>query len=296
MTTALLGSERPSVLVLYFLRHNPLADTEQQLLNGLRKNANLLEARDSATALRYLSASKPQAVLVADASITEPGQAPLVDALVEYARAGGRVVFGVRFSSHFPYFEVAPFFRRFGMLWDRGPFYRSAFALNPNGIPEPLSEDALSPSYTMRAQLITDVPPDAAVYVTTSVPPQTYPLPPIERNDGRMKECPAAFAPLARGHIGYVGDVNGEQESTRLLLEMCGVKVALGPRKAFSGAQVHRDGRVVPESVCVPEKPLPQPHLDASSRRGPISAAQAEVRTYQSCSLWIVLMNIVAVP
>ncbi|KAI0357173.1 hypothetical protein OH77DRAFT_1476655 [Trametes cingulata] len=281
---AALHPERPNVLLLYLLQNNPLGATElEPLINGIRANANLLEARDSSTALRYLNpsaAAPPSAVLVADATITEPTQAALVDALVEYARAGGRVVFGVRFGSHFPYFEVAPLFRRFGMLWDRGRLYRSTFALNPNGIPEPLSADPLCPAYTMRAQLITDVPPEAAVYVTTSAPAENYPGA-IERNDMPVKEVPAAFAPIAQGYIGYVGDVNGEQGSTRLLLEMCGVKVAhsdLGSSTASSDAHVLPDDHVVSKSDTIPDKFIPCAQSFASSTRENVTAQEEQVQ------------------
>lgn len=111
------SSRRPSVLLLYFVRDKYLETTERQLCDSLRKTATLLEARDAQTALQHLSSSPPpQSVLVADAGVTEATHATLLDALVEYARGGGRVVFGVRFAAHFPYFEVSLFFRRFGML------------------------------------------------------------------------------------------------------------------------------------------------------------------------------------
>ena len=51
-------------------------------------------------------------------------------------------------------------------------------------------------------------------------------------------ECPAAWAPVGKGFLGYVGDVNSEEESLRLVLEMCGAAVShgdLGPRPCDVG-------------------------------------------------------------
>ncbi|KAI0631738.1 hypothetical protein C8Q77DRAFT_1026263, partial [Trametes polyzona] len=105
-------SQRPSVLLLYFIRDQHLQTTERKLYADLRQYANLLEARDAQTAMQHLSISPPPySVLVADANITEPANVPLLNALVEYARRGGRVVFAARFSTHFPHFEVSKFFR-----------------------------------------------------------------------------------------------------------------------------------------------------------------------------------------
>lgn len=87
------NSGRPAILLLYFVRDKYLETTERQLYESLRKNAALLEARDAQTALQYLSSSpQPQSVLIADASITGAAHAALLDALVEYARGGGRVI------------------------------------------------------------------------------------------------------------------------------------------------------------------------------------------------------------
>ncbi|KAI0641702.1 hypothetical protein C8Q79DRAFT_287262 [Trametes meyenii] len=220
VTLATQYSERPTVLVLHFLREE-LEDAEPQLYAELRKATSLMQARTTQAALEVLShPARPQAVLVADASVTSPSQVALLDALVEYARDGGRVIFGVRFSSHFLYFPVSPFFRRFGMNWDRGRFCESTSSLNPDGLPRLLLQSTLPPKLSLRAQLLKDVHPEDAVYLSPTTPEAD----PLSLSAGHVADCFAAFAPLARGYVGYVGNVDGEPEVTPLLLEMLGAQ------------------------------------------------------------------------
>ena len=68
------------------------------------------------------------------------------------------------------------------------------------------------------------------------------------------------FARVGDGHLGYVGDVNGEQGTVRLLLEMCGVKIKpgdMGSRTHTTGVQFS-GGRVVSSEKTTDEEiPLP---------------------------------------
>lgn len=239
----------PTVLLLYFVRDSHLETTERHLCDGLHEHTSLLQARNAGAALRYLSVSMPpQAIVVADANITDPVQAALIDSLVEYIRSGGRVVFCARFSTHFPHFDVAQFFRRFGMMWDRGCLSDATYALNPAGLPKPISGDGLVASFTAKSQNIKDIGTEAAVYL-----PEGSLMPGDTDPQSQEREFPAAFAPLGRGYVGYVGCSEGELAGARLVLEMCGVTSARSSETVSGGdVSTHQDVRVDAQSIHVP--------------------------------------------
>ncbi|EIW52988.1 uncharacterized protein TRAVEDRAFT_84953, partial [Trametes versicolor FP-101664 SS1] len=140
-----------------------------------------------------------------------------------YACDGGRVVLGMQFSSHFQPDTVAPFFRKWGLEWHAGSCVRTTFGLNFAGVPAPLDPNTLFPSVSMKALHLTKPSPDCAVYFPTNTGfLESIGYDPTPLTGYRVDESPAAFARVGDGYLGYVGDVNGEQASIRLTLEMCG--------------------------------------------------------------------------
>ncbi|TFY60955.1 hypothetical protein EVJ58_g4815 [Rhodofomes roseus] len=75
-----------------------------------------------------------------------------------------------------------------------------------------------------------------------------------------LDECAAAWAPIGKGYLGYVGDVNTEEESIRLVLEMCGITIKpgdLGPRKCSVGMRIEPGGGRTPITETYGERLLP---------------------------------------
>lgn len=107
----------------------------------------------------------------------------------------------------------------------------------------------------------------------------------------RETEFPAAFAPLTRGHVGYVGTFNGAPDATQLLLEMCGVTVTSaesGPETS-GGAYTHPNGSGLrdpdPLSLKTNRHSLPRPSEDLLrpvGESGPSRITQMEVRSTPS--------------
>ncbi|OBZ72933.1 Mitochondrial import receptor subunit TOM34 [Grifola frondosa] len=252
--------QKPVVLLLSLLKEPWTEDSYSQLYSGLRKNAIFHEAKDVRAANKLLSATPPpDAVLVTDAAIQEQKHSVLLTRLTEYMRSGGRVILGVQFSNGFQY--NAAFFQRWGVTWNAGSYHRTTFVLNPSGVPAPLSAQALFPSYSMKTLHLKDVPQEAAVYVpTVRSHVESHVFAPAPITGAGLQEYPAVFARVGDGFLGYVGDVNGEQQTIRLLIEMCGVEVKpgdLGYQRFTRSVSFSPAGRMEPEVEEIPEMPLP---------------------------------------
>ncbi|KAI0367861.1 hypothetical protein BV20DRAFT_1023528 [Pilatotrama ljubarskyi] len=269
------SASKPKILIISLEKESYTDSMYEQLYRALRKNASVTEALDVRAANRALSlASKPTAVLVSDAAITKSKHAALLKRLVEYARSGGRVVLAVQFSNHFPLGSVGPFFRTWGLQWDKGSYHRTTFGLNPAGVPTPLSADALFPRLSMKALHVKNAPRECAVYLPTPDSQlESLVWAPRPIAGAQAEESPAVFAPVGKGYLGYVGDVNGEQGSTRLVIEMLGVKIKpgdMGPINRTVGVRFRPGGGMEEETRLEEEIPLP-PRSAPSSR--PLASA-----------------------
>ncbi|OBZ73326.1 hypothetical protein A0H81_07173 [Grifola frondosa] len=207
-----------TILLISLLKESWIDEVYSQLYSGLHKNAIVHEAKGIKAANKFLSASPPpDAVLVTDAAIQERKHAALLEHLVEYVRVGGRVVLCVQFSNHFEPKHAPSFFQHWGMPWDIGSYHRTTFALNPTGAPSRSPAGAL-PVIQHEDAALEECPerggsvcPDGLILRrVTSI--RTRP------DHGRgLHEYPAVFARLGSGFLGYVGDVNGEQPTIRLV-------------------------------------------------------------------------------
>ncbi|KAI0704396.1 hypothetical protein C8T65DRAFT_653864, partial [Cerioporus squamosus] len=89
------------------------------------------------------------------------------------------------------------------------------------------------------------------------------------------------FAPVGAGFLGYIGDVNGEQGSTRLILDMCGVHIRpgdLGSRKFMGSVHVGPGGNIESTTNTEEEVPLPAESTASLSADRPPRPREAEVR------------------
>ena len=212
------STSKPLVLV-FSLSEFTYDGMDAQLLQHLRTQSQVEVVKSRDAALRWLSKSpQPQAILLADQTVTERGQESLLKKLAEYAKGGGTIVFGCRFSSFVkPLAMEAMFQRTLDLPWARGSYHRTTFFLNRHV--ENISIESLAPSYSMKAMHLKNVAPTAAVYVpteTSKIQSLVFAPEPI-RN---LQETPAAFAKVSQGYVGFVGDVNDEEETTPLLAAM----------------------------------------------------------------------------
>ena len=213
----------------------------QQIFSALIKHAELVQATTPQSAITHLSSDpKPTAVLLTHPGIIEHEE--VIDCLRAYVNAGGRAIVGfTELLTHLPLPDFEKLFRTLDLRWVvRGTgtgtsssprSHRATFALDPTGIPAPLRPNALFAAYSMDAVHLARVKAKHRIYVPGS---SLGPRAAGTAGHNTAEECPAAWASLGKGFVGFVGDVNAEEESTRLVLEMCGIRISpgdLGPRR-----------------------------------------------------------------
>jgi hypothetical protein len=163
----------------------------------------------------FNSHRKPAVILSADESLTVSTRISLVHDALSYV-----LIFMRLFSGFTRPPDIKNLFSRFDLPWQSGAYQRSTFKLNRDMTHPKKGE--LATRYSQKALHLANVPFGDAVYLACDGSA-------IESNangPGRVSNrahTPAAFAKVGEGRVGYVGDVNNEDETTPLVLWMCGL-------------------------------------------------------------------------
>lgn len=173
--------------------------------------------------MAFTSLPKPKAILCADDSLTEPDRASLVQESSSYVRTGGILVFMGLFSSFAQWPAITSLFSTLGLKWRSGAYTRCEFEVNPRM--KHFNTGVLPSGFSQKALHVADVSDGDAVFLEKPWEDQdsdgeyrvTKPSPTSD------KQTPAAFAKVGEGRVGFVGDVNSQEETTVLLLAMCGL-------------------------------------------------------------------------
>ena len=144
----------------------------------------------------------------------------LVHDALSYICTGGVLIFMGLFSSFARPPDIKSLFSRLDLPWESGGYHRSTFKLNREMTH--VDKSSMAMSYSQKALHLANVTFDDAVYLPTddSVVESIVFGP---RHVGDRTQTPAAFTKVGEGRIGYVGDVNNEDETTPLVLGMCGL-------------------------------------------------------------------------
>ncbi|KAF7981204.1 hypothetical protein HWV62_34533 [Athelia sp. TMB] len=205
---ARVGSDiKPAILLVSLM--------ECTMFNGIHNH--LLDALSS-------HCSEPWAVFVTDpelANARSPHQA-LTTKLVKYVKDGGTVVFGGMFSSHVRPNDSDTFFKNvWGLDWKTGSYHRSTFSLNTQTHPRLLRGLELPELYNVKTQHLVGVAAQDVVYAPAEGS-TTQSLVFAPRLTDR-REVPVAYTQIGDGFLGYNGEVNGEDETTDIILSLLGV-------------------------------------------------------------------------
>ena len=168
----------------------------------------------------------------------------------------------MNFSNHFPLSSGRTFFGAWGLPWDLGSYHRTTFAVNPDGVPAPLDATTLFPTASMKALHVKGAREHAVYLPTAESRVQSHVFAPEPITGDLADEGPAVFARVGEGYLGYVGDVNGDQGSTRIVIEMCGVKIRpgdMGTRQLLRSVTMHPNGTTEAVRETEEEVPLPVP-------------------------------------
>lgn len=218
---------KPRILLLSLNDAGTFNRVHQHFLHALRARAEVIQAQSS----KDLPASNVSAVYATDAALTEKKHSKLLAKVVEYVRSGGTFVIGGGFSSSVTGYDNNKFFEvAWGLDWQMGSCHRTTFALNPSRPERLLRGPPLAVSYSMKTVHLTGVPMEAVVYA----PNPDLRLQSILFNSVTVTRCevPVAYTQLGAGYLGYIGDVNGEEESTNVVLAMLGLPAETTPSNA----------------------------------------------------------------
>ncbi|KAF8459877.1 hypothetical protein BDZ91DRAFT_766669 [Kalaharituber pfeilii] len=223
------SSAAQKVLVIALEEPELFMNTQAHLIRALKDREALIFVDNEASALQHLSSALQEptkspfsAVMVADAAIVT--EFPAVRAAItEFAtNAGGRVLLGALFPS----FVAPPNFDAYmrtswNLPWRFGDYYRTDFHLNPLGKNLCLVP-GMPNSYSMKAVSLSGVSDEASVIYrpTKDSVVQSLVFAP-EKVDSL--QAAIAFGRVGRGWLGWVGDVNGEEETTKVILAMAGL-------------------------------------------------------------------------
>jgi len=190
----------------------------------------ILEAKSEEVAIRRLHkrGNRPRAVLCGSELL--PRYHPrLVTRLANFIReGGGTVIFALVFPGNMPMPEFDSLFAKIGLSgWKHGSYHRTTHMLRTISAPpdSPLGEilnrggNHLARTYSMKATHIARPGEFEAIYSPTDESRiESFVFSPTKIED--LKEAPVAFAKVGRGWVGYVGDVNDEEESRVVILAM----------------------------------------------------------------------------
>lgn len=180
------------------------------------------EQRSIGGARKYLSTTRPLAIIAVDAGLLgntyEHGR--LQKEVAKYVGTGGTLIMACLFSSFARPPQLNAFYTRTGLPWRVGDYHRTTFYLNPafRATFGPQLHTSLEDSYSMKTLHLQHVPSAARVYVPeASSRTQSMVFAPAAVD---LQQCPAVFSQYGKGYIGYIGDVNNEEGSRKLLTAM----------------------------------------------------------------------------
>ncbi|KAF7944192.1 hypothetical protein EAE96_010594 [Botrytis aclada] len=206
--TSKLPGHFGSILLVSLAKESFFDQMYASALTQLRSKTTIKEVTYGASAMKCIEESHNfGAIIVTDAAIMEFEFNTISQKLVEYAKAGGVLIFGFLTPSLAAPPKFEKLMESYGLDWKFGDYTRETY--NINRMADLNKKYNLMP-YSMKAVSLKNARPEDRVY----------------SGPGRAKDqSPAIFTKYGShgGQIGWIGDVNGEEETTTLLLAMCGL-------------------------------------------------------------------------
>ena len=221
-------AEKPVVLILSvgYESDRSLTDfTWAGLLAALEAKSDVKRATTAQEARTLMDRyPNPRSIFIPDAGIAKRRNDAVSQRVVQYVRMGGTAVFGCVFSSLIRPPEFDRYFEKtWSLPWRFGTYHRTTVYLNASSLGRP--ESGLPLSYSQKAANLKHVANESAWYLPgedsvvesrvfgpESIPDKT--------------QAPVVFSKVGEGHLGYTGDVNGEDETTMVVLAMLGLRVS----------------------------------------------------------------------
>ncbi|KAL2059989.1 hypothetical protein VTL71DRAFT_9811 [Oculimacula yallundae] len=217
------SSEQPHIFLLCLSFQSFLDQQYATLIDEISKSAQLKRAKSASGAIRYLDSNTPKAIIATDDGLSKSENAAVLAKILSYLQNGGVVVFGL----HFPNFVTDVMFENlfkgsFGLGWKRGNYQRGTFEVNTfYTLPRGVASSSLPSAYSMKALHVRDAKLQERIFVPVAgSKTQSMVFAP---SDVDRSQAAIVGARIGNGYLAYVGDVNGEEESDRVILALCGI-------------------------------------------------------------------------
>ena len=226
-------------------------DVWESMILALKAKADVVFSKDPAISNQLLLSGDVSSVLVVSPQPFLSTQKPyriLRDNVRSFAeRQGGTVLFCGTFSSFINSITFDSYFENEWKLpWRFGDYHRTTFTLNPRfdstGRGQAASstfhpiEAGLDKSYSQKAPNVKGIPMSIMLYVTISesmLESLVWSATPV--ND--HTQSPAILQCFGRGHVGYLGDCNSEDGTTKAVLGLCGLTSTTKPPQVVAGIE-----------------------------------------------------------
>jgi hypothetical protein len=219
-------SSKPTILLIEFNKESFQDEMSAHMLGALKSRASVIQSITPKDASSKITSLVPTTILITTADFAKKKHAALHSKVVEYARAGGTVIICGQFCNMIspPDFD-AFFLSTWGKAWKFGNYHRSTYSVNPQRHPR-LRDQRFPEKYCVKAVHIKGTPVSDMVYVSTedsvvqSLVFSASPQSPAHRPD----QAPVIFTSFGNGYLGYIGDVNQENETSDVIIALCSFK------------------------------------------------------------------------
>ena len=217
------ASPRKGVVLILSMTHGSLMqDVCADLLDKLRDKADVKIATTPGVAKTLMDRHRDLAgILIADecmATRLKKNRKEVAQRVVQYARGGGTVVVGGLFSQFVSPSNLNQYFEEtWSLPWKYGSYHRTTVHLNESAAAR--HGPGLPASYSQKAVHIQGVDRGSAWYLPgegSTVESHVLARDPI----ADRTETPVAFEKVGEGWLGYTGDINSEDGTTKVVLGM----------------------------------------------------------------------------
>ncbi|KAI0641698.1 hypothetical protein C8Q79DRAFT_1014122 [Trametes meyenii] len=210
----------PLVVLLCFDHLELFESLNHRSLRALEQKSDLRKVTTPSDALYYLGGpTRPHAVLIGDGAVAGVEEQTVLHKLIEYAKAGGTVVYMGCFSTLTGVEGRNYTFKAWGLSWESGDYRHDTWTANPRV--KGLNVGELATMYKVKAVNASNVNVDCALYLDAAR------IKRMSKGKGKAQdvhhercETPVAFTAIEKGYLGYVGDVNYAKNTMAAVLAM----------------------------------------------------------------------------
>ncbi|KAH7121372.1 hypothetical protein EDB81DRAFT_813866 [Dactylonectria macrodidyma] len=204
--TTAAEAERDGRILMLCIENESLVDACcASLISQLTSKAKMERVTTAESAIAKLSQEpSPSIILDVDGALTRHKK--VWECVIDHLRDGATVVLAGCFSSMVNTSEFNRLFGRLGLPWQSGSYYRTTVKLRRGAVSDDLA-NRLPTAYSQKALYAAHVERSDTWYTETET----------------SGEAAVAFAKVGLGRLGYIGDVNGEEGSEKVVLAMCGL-------------------------------------------------------------------------